>query len=50
MSRMKDYYELSQLLHWLSSEALEIMLQTAGDDHAAEIIRSELKARGYAQD
>jgi hypothetical protein len=49
MSRMKDYFEFSQLLHWLSDEALNILLETEQDDYRAKIIRNELEARGHAQ-
>lgn len=49
MSRMKDYYEFSQLLHWLSVEALRIMLETETNDFRMKIIQSELEARGHAQ-
>jgi len=50
MSKMKDYFEFSQLLHWLSVEALHIMLETETNDFRCTIIRNELKARGHAQD
>lgn len=46
MSRMKDYFEFSQLLHWLSDEALNILLETELDTMRATIIHNELKARG----
>lgn len=46
MSRMKDYFEFSQLLHWLSDEALTILLETEQDDYRADIIQNELEARG----
>lgn len=46
---MKDYYEFSQLLHWLSIEALHIMLETETNDFRMKIIRNELEARGHAQ-
>ena len=49
MSRMKDYFEFSQLLHWLSVEALHIMLETESDGFKATIIQNELEARGHAQ-
>lgn len=45
MSRMKDYFEFSQLLHWLSDEALNILLETETDDMRAKIIQNELAAR-----
>jgi hypothetical protein len=45
MSRMKDYFEFSQLLHWLSDEALQILLDTESDGFRADIIHNELKAR-----
>lgn len=45
MSRMKDYFEFSQLLHWLSDEALNILLETEQDTMRAAIIHNELKAR-----
>ena len=45
MSKMKDYYEFKQLLHWLSDEALNILLETEADGMRAEIIQNELKAR-----
>ena len=48
MSRMKDYYEFSQLLHWLSDEALNILLETEQDDMRAKIIQNELEQRGHA--
>ena len=48
MSRMKDYFEFSQLLHWLSNEALNILLETEQDDYRAKIIQNELEARGHA--
>jgi len=44
---MKDYFEFSQLLHWLSVEALHIMLETETNDFRRTIIRNELKARGH---
>jgi hypothetical protein len=49
MGKMKDYFEFSQLLHWLSDEALQILLDTESDGFRAEIIHNELKAR-HAQD
>ena len=48
MSRMKDYFEFSQLLHWLSDEALNILLETEQDDYRAKIIQNELEKRGHA--
>lgn len=45
MSKMKDYFEFSQLLHWLSDEALHIMLETETNDFRCTIIRNELAAR-----
>lgn len=45
MSRMKDYFEFSQLLHWLSDEALNILLETESDSFKAQIIQNELAAR-----
>ena len=45
MSRIKDYFEFSQLLHWLSDEALTILLETESDDFKAQIIQNELAAR-----
>ena len=50
MSRMKDYFEFSQLLHWLSDEALNILLETEQDDYRVKIITAELEARGYVKD
>ena len=49
MSKMKDYFEFSQLLHWLSVEALHIMLETETNDYRCTIIRNELEARGHAE-
>ena len=49
MGKMKDYYEFSQLLHWLSIEALHIMLETETNDFRCTIIRNELEARGHAE-
>lgn len=49
MSKMKDYFEFSQLLHWLSVEALHIMLETEESDFRRTIIRNELEARGHAE-
>ena len=49
MSKMKDYFEFSQLLHWLSVEALRIMLETEESDFRRTIIKNELEARGHAQ-
>jgi hypothetical protein len=46
MGKMKDYFEFSQLLHWLSDEALNILLETERDDYRAKIIQNELEARG----
>ena len=48
MSKLKDYYEFSQLLHWLSDEALQILLETEQDNYRAKIIINELEARGHA--
>ena len=48
MSRMKDYFEFSQLLHWLSVEALQIMLETETNDFRVAIIQNELEKRGHA--
>lgn len=48
MSKMKEYFEFSQLLHWLSDEALRILLETEQDDYRAKIIRNELAARHAA--
>jgi len=45
MGRMKDYFEFSQLLHWLSTEALQIMLETEADAFRASIITNEIEAR-----
>ena len=45
MGRMKDYFEFSQLLHWLSNEALQIMLETEADAFRASIIKNEMEAR-----
>jgi hypothetical protein len=42
---MKDYFEFSQLLHWLSEEALQIMLETEADTFRASIITNEIEAR-----
>jgi hypothetical protein len=42
---MKDYFEFSQLLHWLSTEALQIMLETEADSFRASIITNEIEAR-----
>jgi hypothetical protein len=42
---MKDYFEFSQLLHWLSEEALAIMLETEADSFRASIITNEIEAR-----
>ena len=42
---MKDYFEFSQLLHWLSSEALAIMLETEADSFRQTIIQNEMDAR-----
>lgn len=42
---MKDYFEFSQLLHWLSDEALNILLETEQDDYRVKIIQNELAAR-----
>ena len=49
MSRMKDYFEFSQLLHWLSDEALTILLETEQDDYRVKIIQNEMEKRGHAQ-
>lgn len=49
MSKMKDYFEFSQLLHWLSIEALEMLLETEESDFRRTIIRNELEARGHAE-
>ena len=49
MSKIKDYFEFSQLLHWLSDEALNILLETETNDFRCTIIRNELEARGHAQ-
>ena len=49
MSKMKDYFDFSQLLHWLSTEALHIMLETETNDFRMKIIRNELEARGHAK-
>jgi len=49
MSKVKDYFEFSQLLHWLSDEALNILLETEQDDYRVKIITAELEARGHAQ-
>jgi len=46
---MDEYWRFSQLLHWLSDEALNILLETEQDDYRAKIIRNELEARGHAQ-
>jgi hypothetical protein len=48
MGRVKDYFEFSQLLHWLSDEALRILLATEDDDYRAKIIINELEKRGHA--
>jgi hypothetical protein len=48
MGKMKDYFEFSQLLHWLSDEALTILLETEQDDYRAKIIQNELEKRGHA--
>jgi hypothetical protein len=45
MGRIKDYFEFSQLLHWLSTEALQIMLETEADSFRASIITNEIEAR-----
>ena len=45
MSRMKEYFEFSQLLHWLSNEALTILLETEESDFRRTIIQNELAAR-----
>jgi hypothetical protein len=45
---MKDYFEFSQLLHWLSVEALQIMLETETNDFRVTIIQNELEKRGHA--
>lgn len=50
MGKMKDYYEITQLLHWLSDEALSVMLMIEDDAFLSTIIRNELEARGHAQD
>jgi hypothetical protein len=42
---MKDYFEFSQLLHWLSTEALQIMLETEADSFRQSIITNEIEAR-----
>jgi hypothetical protein len=46
VSKVKDYFEFSQLLHWLSDEALNILLEAEQDDYRAKIIQNELEARG----
>jgi hypothetical protein len=48
MARMKAYYEFSQFIHWLSDEALNILLETENDELRAAIIKNELIARGHA--
>ena len=48
MGKMKDYFEFSQLLHWLSDEALTILLETEQDTMRAKIIQNELEKRGHA--
>ena len=50
MSKMKDYFDFSQLLHWLSIEALQMLLETEENGFRRDIILNELKARGHAQD
>lgn len=50
MSRMKDYFEFSQLLHWLSEEALNILLETEQDDYRVKIIQNEMEKRGHVKD
>jgi len=45
---MDEYWRFSQLLHWLSDEALNILLETEQDDYRAKIIQNELEARGHA--
>jgi len=45
MGRMKDYFEFSQLLHWLSEDALQIMLDMESEEYRTLIIKREIEAR-----